>query len=77
MITDAAPLNVSTADLITLRGTNLGPIMSGISTRIGSQNCYPVSLTQADSNGTQELTCQLSGLNLGDQYIQLNVQGRK
>jgi len=75
VITEVSPSNASSASLITIKGVNFGTSMSYINTKIGSQNCDPVSLSQMDSNGTQIFSCQLNGLNLSDQPIQFNIQG--
>ena len=75
IITDVSPGNASTASLINIMGKNFGNNMSSINALVGSQYCDPIGLSQMDSNGTQTFSCQLIGLNLGNQPIQLNIQG--
>ena len=75
VITLVSPTNTSTVNIFNITGTNFGTDLNGIYAKIGSQNCIPISLSQIDTNITQLFTCQLDGLNLGNQDIQLNIQG--
>jgi hypothetical protein len=70
VLNSASPSNVFHSSIVTLDGNNFGTDTSALRVTIGTQQCEPLTV-----NNT-EITCQLTGLNLGDQTVLLNVIGR-
>ena len=70
-LSQISPLTVNDSTLMTLTGASFGSDPTKIKITIGSSNCGSVSIT---SNTV--VTCQLDGLNLGKQNVNLNVDGK-
>jgi len=69
VIDSISPTSLNSSGLVTLNGSNFGNLVSALNITIGTQTC----LVQTVSD--QEITCQLDGLDIGDQTINLNIQG--
>lgn len=68
-ITLVSPTSVSGSASVQIDGTNFGTDITKLSVKIGQQVCAVSS-----STGTS-LTCSLSGLEVGNQNIYLNLDG--
>lgn len=66
-ITNVSPSTISSSGTITINGTSFGTNSSSVSVKIGSQICTPISVNDV------LITCQLDGLNLGNQVVSVNV----
>ena len=60
---------VNASSLIILTGSNFGQDINNVNVYIGSQYCQPVQINET------QIVCQLNGLNLGGQNIQVNILG--
>ena len=69
-ITSISPTSVSDATTLTLSGTQFGTDITKLTVNIGSQSCTVLTAT-----GSQ-ITCSISGLNLGSQAIFVNLDGK-
>lgn len=69
ILNSVSPNSVNSSNLITLTGSNLNTNLSDLEIKIGTQICVPVSVNE------NEITCQLNGLNLGDQQVNVNIFG--
>ena len=69
-ITSISPTRVSDATTLTLSGTQFGTDITKLTVNIGSQSCTVLTAT-----GSQ-ITCSISGLNLGSQAIFVNLDGK-
>ena len=69
IINDVVPTMVNASSLITLTGSNFGQDINNVNVYIGSQYCQPVQINET------QIVCQLNGLNLGGQNIQVNILG--
>ena len=70
VLNSSSPSDVCNSTVVTLNGNNFGTDLSLLKITIGTQQCQPLTVTNT------EITCQLMGLNLGDQNVQLNVIGK-
>ena len=61
--------NINDTDSITLTGANFGSVIENTNVTIGSQLCAIQSVNDT------EIICQLDGLNLGSQSINVNIIG--
>ena len=69
-ITSISPTSVSDATTLTLSGTQFGTDITKLTVNIGSQSCTVLTAT-----GSQ-ITCSISGLNLGSQAVLVNLDGK-
>jgi len=69
LLNSSSPLSVNSSSVVTLIGDNFGTDLANLVITIGTQICQPLAV-----NNT-EITCQLNGLNLGDQNVKLNIIG--
>ena len=68
-LSTVAPNSVNTSSLITITGTSFGSDLNSVNIQIGSQNCVASTVTD------QAITCNLAGLNLGNQNVAVNIIG--
>lgn len=68
-IDSVSPFSISFSNTITITGANFGTISANIIVNIGTQNCLVLNSTQT------EINCQLDGLELDKQNINLNIKG--
>lgn len=68
VIDSVSPSSLNSSGLVTLAGINFGNMVSTLYIIIGSQKCSVQSVSD------QQVTCQLDGLDIGDQSINLNKQ---
>ena len=69
-ITSVSPTSVSDATIITISGTQFGTDITKLTVNIGSQSCTVLTAT-----GSQ-ITCSISGSNLGSQAVLVNLDGK-
>ncbi len=69
-VSSVFPTNFSAATMITINGNKFGDDMSIINVTIGQSNCI-VNYISA-----QNITCYLSNLNVGKQYINVYLNGK-
>ena len=68
-INSILPKIINDSSLITLTGSSFGNNITRINVKIGSQICRPITIDD------QSISCQLDGLNLGNQIVKLNIDG--
>ena len=68
-IDSVSPNRVDSSSLISINGSNFGTNLTNVNVKIGTQSCSVSSVTNT------EITCQLVGLNLGNQLVRVNIFG--
>ena len=68
-ISSISPTTVNGSTLMTLTGSNFVSQSSLVNVIIGNQLCSTLTATAT------QITCQLNGLNLGNQNVLLNIKG--
>ena len=64
-----SPVNVNGPTTIIINGTQFGNDISNLTVNIGTQKCNLTSVSNTI------ITCFLSGLNVGQQFVNVNLQG--
>ena len=69
-ITSVSPTSVNDAGLLTIVGTSFGTDSTKVNVKVGNQECPAQSATDT------QITCQLTGLSIGNNILNVNINGK-